>query len=586
MNNRVVPLQSEESSLITNAPLSSPISIVGLSIALMGFWHVGVSLAQNPNSTTQSSVSNGVYLTTSSLPVDNTALTDNAEQPVAITAIEYSNTIPASYVMPLSTDISSVSTLGLASPSSFSTAQTMGHNWALDIANAQMNLDPNRLPDIGTAKQQLIQVMSELENFLSASPEHQSNWLAFLAWNDLRKELAEETPDPERIIQIEKAFRQNYYGLEMRQFTRVRDALVNYTNALNFGANRTKAIESFSKLLTKLSEQLQVPNATSNFENTREVGQALTYLIQGNQANSLVHSVRGIFSRANARVLISSEFVSKRFSRPVNEANPVNEVILGTQLFGQSWLHGYVTPQLLDSSHRAALRLNMNGSFSSQNIGYNRSVKLYTQGSGNVAASETIAMTENGLVPLNDASSDANLESQINDIEARLRIVRKIASKQAAKQKPQADAIAEGRLENRLRNQFHERLTQQISEANDRIKTPELPVLTRLGLDRPTRTTWSSSQYLALLWKIQGQSQLAAPTSCPLVVDPSGVTVQLHHSVVTNMLDPVLAGRIIKKMINLGQLPWHLTTQSKSNWTILWSSSESEQLGSIVAIKF
>jgi hypothetical protein len=51
---------------------------------------------------------------------------------------------------------------------------------------------------------------------------------------------------------------------------------------------------------------------------------------------------------------------------------------------------------------------------------------------------------------------------------------------------------------------------------------------------------------LALLWKLQGQTQLAAPTACPLVVEPSGVTVQLHHSVVTNLLDPVLASRIIK----------------------------------------
>jgi len=419
-------------------------------------------------------------------------------------------------------------------------------NWALEVANAQKNLDPNRLPDIAKTRDRLDQAIKVLENFLATSPQHEANWLAFLTWNDLKKELKEEAPDQEKLTQIEKSFRQNYFGLELRQFTNVRDALTSYITALKFSTDRSTAIQIFTNRLSKLSEQLQLPNATQNFEGTREIGQTIAYLMQGNQSDSLVGAVRSQYSRSNARVLISSEFVNARFSKPVNEANPVNEIILGTQLFGQSWMQGWVTPQLIDSSSQAAMRLNLNGAFSSQNIGYNRSVKLHTQGSGSVVACETIALTDNGLVPLNDTASDAMLSSQIDSIEAKLRIVRKIASKQAAKQKPEADSIAEGRLETRVRTQFHERLAQQISEANQRIQNPDLTVLARLGLDRPNRTTWSSPQYMALLWKLQSQTQLAAPASCPLVVDPTGVTVQLHESVVTNLLDPVLAGRTLR----------------------------------------
>jgi len=457
-------------------PFCSPISIVGLLVGILGFWPVGVSLAQ--------------------LPSDE----------------DHSNS----------------------------------RNWALEVANAQKNLDPNRLPDIAKTRDRLDQAIKVLENFLATSPQHEANWLAFLTWNDLKKELKEEAPDQEKLTQIEKSFRQNYFGLELRQFTNVRDALTSYITALKFSTDRSTAIQIFTNRLSKLSEQLQLPNATQNFEGTREIGQTIAYLMQGNQSDSLVGAVRSQYSRSNARVLISSEFVNARFSKPVNEANPVNEIILGTQLFGQSWMQGWVTPQLIDSSSQAAMRLNLNGAFSSQNIGYNRSVKLHTQGSGSVVACETIALTDNGLVPLNDTASDAMLSSQIDSIEAKLRIVRKIASKQAAKQKPEADSIAEGRLETRVRTQFHERLAQQISEANQRIQNPDLTVLARLGLDRPNRTTWSSPQYMALLWKLQSQTQLAAPASCPLVVDPTGVTVQLHESVVTNLLDPVLAGRTLR----------------------------------------
>ncbi len=500
MNKKVMPSGSGDQTRSRSLPFCSPLAIIGFAVVIIGFWHVKTSFAQYLYSAAQPTIMHG----------NSTWIA------------------PASYVSPVTSSYSLV------------------RNWELDVANAQRNLDPNRLPDIGMARQRLDGAMAELENFLATSPQHHANWLAFLNWNDLRAELKKALPNTDQISQFEKTFRQNYFGLELRQFTKVRDALTTFSHALKFSSDKAKAIEIINNRLTKLSEQLRMPNAAQDFDGTREIGQTLTFLMQGNQANDLVSAIRSGYSRANARVLVSSAFVNQRFARPVHEANPVDELILGTQLYGQSWLQGQVTPQLLSSNTHAALRLNLSGSFSSQNIGYNRSVKLHTQGYGNVAASETIALTDSGLVPLNDTATDANLVSQIDDIEHRLRIVRKIASKQAAKQKPEADAIAEGRLEQRIRTQFHEKLAQQINEANQKIRDPDLPVLARLGLERPKRTTWSSPQYLALLWKLQGPTQLAAPASCPLVVDPTGITVQLHESVVTNMLDPVLAGRILK----------------------------------------
>jgi hypothetical protein len=405
----------------------------------------------------------------------------------------------------------------------------------MEVANAQMNLSGSRLPNVETSRQRLNQAMSQLEVFLSSSPQHQGNWLAFLNWNELQNQLNKAKPDQEKLLQIEKAFRQNYLGLEMSQFTNVRDALKQHLVALRFSSDPAKTIEVLGLRLNKLSEQLQMPSFQQDFGSTREVSQTVSFLSQADQASDLVRQVRANYSRANVRVLVSDSFVRSKFSRPVSESNPVNENILGTQLYGQSVLQGFVTPQLLESSTNAALRLNLNGNFSSQNIGYNRSIKLHTQGYGNLAASETIALTDNGLVALNDTSVDANLSSQIDDIEARLRIVRRIAAKQA-----------EGRLENRVKSQFHDQLATQVSQANAKIKTPELPILKRFGIDKPNRTTWSSSQYVALLWKVQQATQFAAPTSCPLVVDPSGITVQLHESVVTNITDPILAGRILR----------------------------------------
>ena len=399
MSYRSNPFDIEGEPSSSSLAMYSPISILGMFVLILGFWHDGVSLAQLPSS----GVPQVVYFA-----APGTTMLGQTE----ISPSSSITNVPASYT--------EVTYLNVASTpvAPTSSLYSVSRNWALDVANAQMNLDPNRLPDILTARQRLDQAMMELENFLSTSPQHQANWLAFLTWNELRKELKEEAPGQDKLTQIEKTFRQNHFGLELRQFTNVRDSLSDYITALKFSTNRRNTLQIFSNRLSKLSEQLQLPKAAQNFEGTREIGQTIAYLMQGNQANSLASAVRSQYSRSNARVLISSEFVHARFSKPVNEANPVNELILGTQLYGQSWTQGWVTPQLLDSSSHAALRLNLNGSFSSQNIGYNRSVKLHTQGAGSVTATETIALTDNGLMPLNDTTSDATLSSQIDSIEA------------------------------------------------------------------------------------------------------------------------------------------------------------------------
>ena len=197
MNKKVLSFGSEDQTHSKSLPFSSPVSIIGIAIVILGYWHATASFAQYPYSTSQPAIS---YAT-------------------------YAPNVISSHSSEIST-------------------HSIVRNWALDVANAQMNLDPNRLPDIGITRQRLDRSMAELENFLATSPQHQANWLAFLTWNDIRAELKKEKADPDHISQFEKTFRQNYVGLELRQFTNVRDALTTFSHALKFSSDRPKAIES------------------------------------------------------------------------------------------------------------------------------------------------------------------------------------------------------------------------------------------------------------------------------------------------------------------------------------------------------
>lgn len=461
-------------------------------------------------------------------------------------------------------------------PTASSTTISSALNEVLN--KAQEALSADLLPSIATQKIKLDQAVSNLERFLSLNPAEKDNWLRFLKWDDLRGELAKESPDLLTLMQFEKNLRQNLPGLEMGPFVRFREELRAYTNALRVSSDPTVSLPYLKDRIAKLAESMSAVDLKEDIDARREAAQTLEYLTQANQAQSLVQMVQSSYSRPNVRVLLSNEFVQRQFSRPVSEYNPVCEIILGTNITGDSFINGAVAPQLLDNPSNASMRLTMLGDFNSDNVGFNRGVQIKTTGFANVVACETVSLTPTGLSAMSDTVADAQLTTQINSIYAKSKLITKIAKKKAAQQKPLADSIAEGRMENKIRNQFHQKLSDQLAESNQKLDSTDLSTLQRVGLAKPPRTSWSSSQYLSLLWKVQDGSQLAAPVSCPLDVAPTGLTVQIHESVVGNLFDPIFGGRVLKSeeaglyASQFGDLGKKIKRDNEEPWSVTMDS--------------
>ncbi|MFM8571534.1 MAG: hypothetical protein ACKOAU_08050 [Pirellula sp.] len=433
----------------------------------------------------------------------------------------------------------------LASPT-FGQNTTDPALWNL-VNRSMAELDPSKFPDISQSRANLDQQIRNFDRYLESSPSQGPLWKSFLKWNDLQKELAEPTPNPEALNDLEKRFRQNYAGLEYSPFVGLRDALSKYVQDSRMARDPNTTMQILKNRLSKLSERMQLPDMGRDPKAIHDLAQLVAYMKQANQSPEFVSSILSRYSQPNIRAIVSDDFLRKSFARPVDQANPVNEVILGTTIIGQSILCGNVSPVLLENPNQATLRLLMNADFASVNKGYNRGVVLNTTGSADVVACETLSLGDTGLMALGDTGADAQLSTVIQSIEHRLKIVRKIAAKQAAKKKPQADAIGEARMENRIRTQFHQQLTEQLSEANRKLREAmESPLISRLGISKPQRNSWSNPEQLGLQWKVQSGTQLASDMPCPFPIDDCGLTLQIHESVVGNLLDPVLAGRILR----------------------------------------
>jgi hypothetical protein len=424
--------------------------------------------------------------------------------------------------------------------------EASSRRWADLIQKAEANLAPERIPSSAPERHQLETAIRSLETFLATSPTQGQKWREFLKLDAVATTLSEGDPNLGVLNEVEKRFRQNYPGLEMLQFTRARDALARYVRSHRFAAKPENTMTILRNRLQRLLTRSQSPEGLGDVEGLHDLAQVVTYLHDSNQAPELVSALRASHANANACVYLGSDVIEQRFARQVNQYNPINEVILGTSVRGQGYLTGSVAPRLLDSPTQAALRLSLRGDFQGTSRGFNRSVVLNTSSQAGINASESIALTENGLVSLGDTFADADLRTRINSIEHRLKIVRKIAAKEAAKRKPQADRVSLVRLENRIRREFHEQIVTQLSEANAQIQDAAKTELARLGIDRPQRSSWSTRDWMGLVWNVRNHAQLAAPSPCALPLPAQGITFQLHQSLVGNLLDPVLAGRVIR----------------------------------------
>jgi hypothetical protein len=245
----------------------------------------------------------------------------------------------------------------------------------------------------------------------------------------------------------------------------------------------------------------------------------------------------------------------------VAQPSPVNENILGTQIFGNACLNGNVNVSLLPMRAGIGLQLDLNACMTSQSRGYNRGVVLNTSSTSPILASKQVFVSESGI-----ASSApyvaTQLTSTINSIEHRSRLVRRIASRKASKTKPQADAIAESRLQNKVGTQFSEQVDQQVAQLQPQfasLRNTKLPVeLRRVGFQMPNIQVESTESEIQCGVVQRASFELAAPRPCPFSRPAASVVAQLHESAINNSLATIMSGRTIRNS-DLGDLVKQLT---------------------------
>lgn len=458
------------------------------------------------------------------------------------------------------------------------TGSLSGSQLAAMARAAKGSFVPPTQADLDQARKRLVQAMASLEQRLKTAGPEAHGWRVYLRWEDLRAQLARpEGPELPVLDQIYARFDAGYQGLNLVWFESVRDALRQYLNTARAIGN-AELPKQYEELLDELSVHLEAYDRQPSPEQAAAIGAALDWLESAGQAAALVQAIRACYVQPNFFAQASMQLIAATLLREVDEDEPIEDCILGTAVYGTGRAVGEATAELVPNDQRAQVDIVFSGTVRSNTVGYNRSVRVFSDGITWLGTRKSVFIEPDRIwtVP---SCADAQTATDIRCIAAPGPLVERIAWRRARRQKPLAEAIGAEHAADRASVRADERGDKEIAQADDRYQKRFRKRLLDRNLYPSQLRYYSTNSALCAVGLQAGRGALAAPTSPPAVAQPHDLTLQLHESLLNNMAEEDLGGAIVPEerfqadvIELLGRLPERLKPDPQSlPWTITFA---------------
>ncbi len=455
------------------------------------------------------------------------------------------------------------------------------------VRSARSAFRPVTQPDVDRRRADLAAAVERLDRYLATGGQNGLNWKRYLRWDEMRSELQKgKSADLDVLNEIQTLYASGYAGFEMPIYANVGSALRRYIDTLETYNDR-EAQAHYEARIDALADDLQAYLESPEQADTHRAGMILGELAASGQAPGVIQSVRQL-SHPNLLFEADQRFVAAGIEDPVNDAGPVEDVILGTRICGTVQTVGFVNAELGDTNNYAAIDILMLGTAYSQTVGYNGPAVIRSSGVTGLAGRKRLVLDAFGLRAF-PAASNARTSTTINGVSVQANflpgLVQKIANKRVYQSKSQAEAIASQHAQARLNTRMDGQATNLIAQGNrDFWQKFRYPLMRVSAL--PEQMHFSSgNNRLMVRIKRADSYQLAALSSPPQISSPADVSVRLHESTVDNFASTVLAGRTVKRdemnrlMKELtGKIPEELQDEEARDWSITFAAERPVEL--------
>lgn len=443
----------------------------------------------------------------------------------------------------------SVVAAGLALPSA---RTALADDLAKLVQSAKGKHVPLTDSSFAAVREDLQSTARRLENRLGMGSTFAAGWKAYLKWDLLEPHFSDDVKISGQSLRdldsVLRRLRSNKPGLEHPVFVRTAEALERYRELAFWYAlgQRRDTRPRYDSFLSELEKQLTRNLEKPTVESTRQIGKVVGLIHQLGHSPDLVQQISNRFSRPNVNVQVSEAALEQFAKRPVNDASPVWDCILGARVIGKSQSTGVLGLKTLPAHDHIAVELQLAGNIQSQTFSYKKPVRVGSLGSTNFAATKHLEISDERflVLPALASAKTSSRTTSINKTGGKFgrRLVEKIARKKVAKSKPQANWIAARHAEQRIADKFDDQVVDVVYEARQNYDRKLHPPLERIGMFPDFLNMTSTAEGIHVETKLASYKQISTHLLPPGSRSDNDLTFQVHDSAINNMLPHLLAG--------------------------------------------
>lgn len=249
------------------------------------------------------------------------------------------------------------------------------------------------------------------------------------------------------------------------------------------------------------------------------------------------------YRNANFRLEISDRLINRVATRNMTIHEPVQDRILGAQVFGNSRIQNQITVELIPSPDHLSFRLNSRGIVQSRTRAHASGFVFNNLGNALVNASKGLSIGTDGVSML-PAEVAAESQSRLLNVRSRLdgvplvgQLARNMAEQQQRQQSSAANQVVEQKLRSEFGTRVDEETRQLVLQGQQWVRDNIISPFGALDLEPLVTDMRTASDHIAIRYRLAGLDQNAANSVRPNAAVGSLLSAQIHESAVNNLIN-------------------------------------------------
>ena len=252
------------------------------------------------------------------------------------------------------------------------------------------------------------------------------------------------------------------------------------------------------------------------------------------------------YRNANIRFTVSDRMLNRLIPSSPSVHQPVKERVLGASVNGHSQIQNSLSVQLVPDPARLHLELKTDGRVDSDTVATKSGFEVRNSGLARFQGFKRFAIDRFGNLDGQRSVAHANARNRLIGIRSNLDpfpvvnwIARRIARKKVSDQAPRAKMLLEERVEDSARQQLNDGVQEKVAMMQAYLKTNLLEPLVAMDLDPEALQTATTPHRLVMRYRLAGLDQMAANSPRPIDAESDYMGVQLHQSLLNNMIERI-----------------------------------------------